>query len=326
MKYAKIIKRSIQYSSLVLALVALVLSGVACQDSLFKEESTATFSFVAPEVTTIAVTEPPTVATTPALETFSEPTEREATTATTDIPGPNGTTTSEEPVAAEVNWVNLASDPEQNQEPSVPMSVPADNPIRGVSGTKAERFFRTLSTEPVTYHYLLLPGEASGLEDGEEITQPLEISLALSEGKSYLRTTDKVNDWIFLQLNASNYYQINMMDNTYTVLPGLSTQQNELSMDAFARIEDNAANFIDTGRGNAVFCGMPVRFEEFTVDGLTYVRYYFRGDVLVGHRRFADGRIVQTVVVHEASNRYDPELFNLPDGLRQETASTAPQG
>ncbi len=200
-----------------------------------------------------------------------------------------------------------------NEEPSVPMSVPSNNPIRGVAGTKAERFFRTLSTEPVTYHYVLLPGEE---KEGWE-KETVEVYLALSGGKAYMRVSSYESDLALLQLSESNYYQMDLQNMTYVILPGLSTTQNELSMGAFRQIEANAENFVDTGKGSAVFFGKRVQFEEFTADGERYVRYYFIGDVLVGHRSFEDGKITQTVRVYEASNRYDENLFQLPEGLSQ---------
>lgn len=206
-----------------------------------------------------------------------------------------------------------------NEEPSVPMSVPSGNPIRGVAGTKAERFFRTLSTEPVTYHYVLLPGEE--VEGWEKET--VEVYLALSGGKAYMRVSSYESDLALLQLSESNYYQMDLQNMTYVILPGLSTTQNELSMGAFRQIEANAENFVDTGKGSAVFFGKRVQFEEFTADGERYVRYYFIGDVLVGHRSFEDGKITQTVRVYEASNRYDENLFQLPEGLSQVSDTVA---
>lgn len=202
-----------------------------------------------------------------------------------------------------------------NNEPDVPMSVPMENPIVGVAGTKAERFFKTLSIEPVTYHYLLIPG--TGNKELSDLRGEIEVYLSLSRGKSYMRVTTDLRDFSFLQLQESNYYEIDHNAKTYKILPGTSTQGNELSMDSFRQLEPNASLFIDTGKGRAMFAGREVHFEEFTTDAKRYVRYYFIGDVLVGHRTFENGQITQTVIIYEASNRYDEDLFQLPQGLKQ---------
>lgn len=206
-------------------------------------------------------------------------------------------------------------DAQINDEPAVPVSVPKDNPIRGIAGSRVERFFRTLSVNPVTYHYAVLPSEGD-LQDAEDI-DALEVYIALKDDMAYMRIDTKDSALALLQLSASTYYQMDFLAGTYEILPGLTTQSNELSMEAFRQLETNAGNFINTGAGPAIFFGQRVNFEEFTADGASYVRYYFVGDVLVGHRRFEDGKIVRTVRVFEASNRYDEEAFQIPAGLKQ---------
>lgn len=206
-------------------------------------------------------------------------------------------------------------DAEINDEPAVPVSVPKDNPIRGIAGSRVERFFRTLSVNPVTYHYAVLPSEGD-LKDAEDI-DALEVYIALKDDMAYMRIDTKDSALALLQLSSSTYYQMDLIAGTYEILPGLTTQSNELSMDAFRQLETNAGNFINTGAGPALFFGQKVNFEEFTADGESYVRYYFVGDVLVGHRRFEDGKIVRTVRVFEASNRYDEDVFQIPEGLKQ---------
>ncbi len=206
-------------------------------------------------------------------------------------------------------------DAEINDEPAVPVSVPKDNPIRGIAGSRVERFFRTLSVNPVTYHYAVLPSEGD-LKDAEDI-DALEVYIALKDDIAYMRIDTKDSALALLQLSSSTYYQMDLIAGTYEILPGLTTQSNELSMEAFRQLETNAGNFINTGAGPAIFFGQKVNFEEFTADGESYVRYYFVGDVLVGHRRFEDGKIVRTVRVFEASNRYDEEVFQIPEGLKQ---------
>lgn len=206
-------------------------------------------------------------------------------------------------------------DAEINDEPAVPVSVPKDNPIRGIAGSRVERFFRTLSVNPVTYHYAVLPSEGD-LKDAEDI-DALEVYIALKDDMAYMRIDTKDSALALLQLSSSTYYQMDLIAGTYEILPGLTTQSNELSMNAFRELETNAGNFINTGAGPAIFFGQKVNFEEFTADGASYVRYYFVGDVLVGHRRFEDGKIMRTVRVFEASNRYDEDVFQIPEGLKQ---------
>ena len=87
-------------------------------------------------------------------------------------------------------------------------------------------------------------------------------------------------------------------------------------MEAFSKIAENGERLILTGQGNAVFMGRNVTFEEFTEDGITYIRYYFIGDAVVGHRSFKDGKVLETFEIFEASNRSDDSLFELPEGFR----------
>ncbi|MDO5015566.1 MAG: hypothetical protein Q4E09_00915 [Eubacteriales bacterium] len=304
-------------------LLGLSLSLVACGLDSAPQETEAPFNFVAP---TPAEVGSPTVEETQAQEaalmetspTTTSDNEPSATEVELDMEVVENLPSISEKTKSNPDELTMAEkvwDEDCNNEPDVPMSVPKDNPIRGVAGTKAERFFRTLSIEPVTYHYIFFPGEGGG--DLEDLRGQIEVYLSLTRGKSYMRVTTDQRDFSFLQLHESNYYEVDHKAKTYKILPGQSTQGNELSMDAFRQLDTNAAQFIDTGRGSALFAGRNVQFEEFTSDAERYVRYYFVGDVLVGHRTFEDGKIVQTVLILEASNRYDDSLFQLPGDYKQ---------
>lgn len=302
-------------------LLGLSLSLVACELGSKPQETEAPFDFSAPAPEEIRI---PDVEESQAqeevlLETPAGANEADVTEAkvATDvlIISTDATAAQEKSNPDDLTMAEKVWDENCNNEPDVPMSVPKDNPIRGVAGTKAERFFRTLSIEPVTYHYIFFPGEAGG--DLEDLRGQIEVYLSLTRGKSYMRVSTDQRDFSFLQLHESNYYEIDHKAKTYKILPGQSTQGNELSMDAFRQLDSNAAQFIDTGRGSALFAGRNVQFEEFTSDAERYVRYYFVGDVLVGHRTFENGKIVQTVLILEASNRYDDNLFQLPSDYKQ---------
>lgn len=201
-------------------------------------------------------------------------------------------------------------DENNNEEPPVPLSYPKENSLRGIAGRKVERFFKTLSTDPVYYHYARHPGDFS---KGDELIQ--EVLIALSGKKSYMRLSTERSVLGILQTEASYYYQIDLLGGSYDILPG--TEYNEeLSMEAFSKIAENGDRLILTGQGNAVFMGRNVTFEEFTEDGITYIRYYFIGDAVVGHRSFKDGKVLETFEIFEASNRSDDSLFELPEGFR----------
>ena len=201
-------------------------------------------------------------------------------------------------------------DENNNEEPPVPLSYPKENSLRGIAGRKVERFFKTLSTDPVYYHYARHPGDFS---KGDELIQ--EVLIALSGKKSYMRLSTERSVLGILQTEASFYYQMDLLGGSYDILPG--TEYNEeLSMEAFSKIAENGDRLILTGQGNAVFMGRNVTFEEFTEDGITYIRYYFIGDAVVGHRSFKDGKVLETFEIFEASNRGDDSLFELPEGFR----------
>lgn len=201
-------------------------------------------------------------------------------------------------------------DENNNEEPPVPLSYPKENSLRGIAGRKVERFFKTLSTDPVYYHYARHPGDFS---KGDELIQ--EVLIALSGKKSYMRLSTERSVLGILQTEASFYYQMDLLGGSYDILPG--TEYNEeLSMEAFSKIAENGDRLILTGQGNAVFMGRNVTFEEFTEDGITYIRYYFIGDAVVGHRSFKDGKVLETFEIFEASNRSDDSLFELPEGFR----------
>lgn len=302
-------------------LLGISLSLVACELGSKPKETEAPFDFSAPAPEEIRIpnveesrAQEEALLETPAGANEADVTEAKVDTdvliISTDATAEQDNSSPDDLTMAEKVW-----DENCNNEPDVPMSVPKDNPIRGVAGTKAERFFRTLSIEPVTYHYIFFPGEAGG--DLEDLRGQIEVYLSLTRGKSYMRVSTDQRDFSFLQLHESNYYEIDHKAKTYKILPGQSTQGNELSMDAFRQLDSNASQFIDTGRGSALFAGRNVQFEEFTSDAERYVRYYFVGDVLVGHRTFENGKIVQTVLILEASNRYDDNLFQLPSDYKQ---------
>lgn len=201
-------------------------------------------------------------------------------------------------------------DENNNEEPPVPLSYPKENSLRGIAGRKVERFFKTLSTDPVYYHYARHPGDFS---KGDELIQ--EVLIALSGKKSYMRLSTERSVLGILQTEASFYYQMDLLGGSYDILPG--TEYNEeLSMEAFSKIAENGDRLILTGQGNAVFMGRNVTFEEFTEDGITYIRYYFIGDAVVGHRSFKDGKVLETFEIFEASNRSDDSLFEMPEGFR----------
>lgn len=201
-------------------------------------------------------------------------------------------------------------DENNNEEPPVPLSYPKENSLRGIAGRKVERIFKTLSTDPVYYHYARHPGDFS---KGDELIQ--EVLIALSGKKSYMRLSTERSVLGILQTEASFYYQMDLLGGSYDILPG--TEYNEeLSMEAFSKIAENGDRLILTGQGNAVFMGRNVTFEEFTEDGITYIRYYFIGDAVVGHRSFKDGKVLETFEIFEASNRSDDSLFELPEGFR----------
>lgn len=201
-------------------------------------------------------------------------------------------------------------DENNNEEPPVPLSYPKENSLRGIAGRKVERFFKTLSTDPVYYHYARHPGDFS---KGDELIQ--EVLIALSGKKSYMRLSTERSVLGILQTEASFYYQMDLLGGSYDILPG--TEYNEeLSMEAFSKIAENGDRLILTGQGNAVFMGRNVTFEEFTEDGITYIRYYFIGDAVVGHRSFKDEKVLETFEIFEASNRSDDSLFELPEGFR----------
>lgn len=201
-------------------------------------------------------------------------------------------------------------DENNNEEPPVPLSYPKENSLRGIAGRKVERFFKTLSTDPVYYHYARHPGDFS---KGDELIQ--EVLIALSGKNSYMRLSTERSVLGILQTEASFYYQMDLLGGSYDILPG--TEYNEeLSMEAFSKIAENGDRLILTGQGNAVFMGRNVTFEEFTEDGITYIRYYFIGDAVVGHRSFKDGKVLETFEIFEASNRSDDSLFELPEGFR----------
>lgn len=201
-------------------------------------------------------------------------------------------------------------DENNNEEPPVPLSYPKENSLRGIAGRKVERFFKTLSTDPVYYHYARHPGDFS---KGDELIQ--EVLIALSGKKSYMRLSTERSVLGILQTEASFYYQMDLLGGSYDILPG--TEYNEeLSMEAFSKIAENGDRLILTGQGNAIFMGRNVTFEEFTEDGITYIRYYFIGDAVVGHRSFKDGKVLETFEIFEASNRSDDSLFELPEGFR----------
>lgn len=201
-------------------------------------------------------------------------------------------------------------DENNNEEPPAPLSYPKENSLRGIAGRKVERFFKTLSTDPVYYHYARHPGDFS---KGDELIQ--EVLIALSGKKSYMRLSTERSVLGILQTEASFYYQMDLLGGSYDILPG--TEYNEeLSMEAFSKIAENGDRLILTGQGNAVFMGRNVTFEEFTEDGITYIRYYFIGDAVVGHRSFKDEKVLETFEIFEASNRSDDSLFELPEGFR----------
>ena len=205
-----------------------------------------------------------------------------------------------------------------NVEPAVPMSQPSSDAIRGIAGHKVERFLKTLATTPLYYQYALYPGEGS-----EE--EPAEVLIALSRDGSYMRIDRLDGSRAVLQNNDSFHYEIDNDEKTYKIVSGPSAYNDELSIEAFRELEASAGNLVNTGRGDAVFMGRKVRFEEFTLDGKRYVRYYFIGDVCVGHRSFEDGKIVDTIEILEASNRYDENLFILHESLTQVKNDLAPE-
>lgn len=211
-------------------------------------------------------------------------------------------------------------DETQNEEPAVPLTLPQENPIRGVSGHRVERFFKTLSTNPVYYHYAVIPGE--DVPEDEPIT---EVLVVLNGDRSYLRITTINSVIAVLSMGDGRFYQLDLLAGSYEELPDNTSFKNELSMEAYRSLEANAANFISTGKGEAIFYGRKVVFEEFTPDGSLYMRYYFVGDALVGHRSFQAGKILQTVKVEETSNRTNHDVFAIPEGfVNSATGETAP--
>lgn len=209
----------------------------------------------------------------------------------------------------------LLANADVNEEPPVPIHVPKKDSLRGISGSKVERFFKTLSVNPVTYHYLLLPSE--NMPNSANNEGAVEVYIALYNDSSYMRVATEDKNVAFLQLSENSYYEMDFSSDTYQIIPGSITDSNQLSMRAFRALEDNASGFIPTGKGSAVFFGRRVDFEEFTADGELYVRYYFIGDVVVGHRSFKNGKIVRTVRVYESSNKYDEGLYHIPEGMKQ---------
>lgn len=212
-------------------------------------------------------------------------------------------------------------DETRNEEPAVPLSLPLENPIRGISGHRVERFFKTLSTNPVYYHYAVLPGD----EDSES-EQVTEVRVVLNGSRSYMRIDTLTGSMAILSSGDGVYYQLDLLAGSYEALPENTSFKNELSMEAYRALEANASNFIHTGSDEAIFFGRKVVFEEFTPDGSLYIRYYFVGDALVGHRSFQDGKILQTVKVEETSNRTVMDVFSIPAGFvnfRQDTGATA---
>lgn len=217
------------------------------------------------------------------------------------------------PLYAETGEENL------NHEPSVPRSYPAENPITGISGHKVERFFKTLSTDPVYFHYAVHPGDESNSQSISEVV------VALAKEKSYMSINNLSSSLVVLKITEDSYYQIDLLASTYEEMQGTTSFNESLSLYSFQQAEGNATSFIFTGSGNAVFMGKQVTFEEFTVDGEQYIRYYFIGDAIIGHRTFKDGHIIQTVEISEVSNRTVESLFNLPGGLRNvKTNETSP--
>lgn len=300
-------------SFLWLVLLLSLLSACSLLPSLQPAETVAPFSFT-PAETPASQPLASTAGASDAAVEASQPAADASDPAAAD-PGELQSTTA---VGNERPLYARAADEDVNEEPPVPLATPAEGSGQGVTGQRAERYFKTLSTDPVTYDYLVYPGDA---DPDEPVT---EIDLSLSRGRTYMKLTAQDLMLGLLQINEGSYYQIDYIAKTYEELSGRSSYQKELSMEAFAQLQENARKFILTGRGEAIFYGDKVTFEEYTVDGASYVRYYFVGDALVGHRSFSGGQIRQTVRVKEVSNRYDESLFKLPQGFTKLSSEAPP--
>lgn len=333
-----------KFWGLALCLAALTFSSAACRDMGLggHEETSSPFSFQATQPPTTQTAAPTTAPTTVPMTQATLPPTTQTTAAqapsssesaavlpseapSQEVPADQQPSESvSETMAGEIS--NLADAPlfvrtgdeDQNEEPKVPMSLPKQNAIRGIAGHKVERFFKTLSTNPVYYHYAVHPGDD---HPDDPIT---EVLIALSGDKSYMRLNTRGSSLALLQIDPSFYYQIDLLGNKYELING-TTYNTELSMYSFEQLENNASHFISTGKGEAVFMGRKVSFEEYTADGSRYIRYYFIGDVLVGHRSFENGKVLQTIEVFEASNRNMEDLFKLPEGLEKPLAGGAEQ-
>ena len=200
-------------------------------------------------------------------------------------------------------------------EPPVPSSLPSEKSIRGIGGHRVERFFKTLSNDPVFYHYVVYPGEDDAKAKGDS-GKVSEVLIVINKDQRFMRIDSAISSVAILQLEADYYYQIDLLTGDYEKLRVSDTFNSELSLEAFRKLEKDASKFIRTGSGNAIFYGQRVTFDEYTADGKVFTRYYFVGDALVGHRSFENGKLQRSVRVAEASNRLVTDYFRLPGGLR----------
>lgn len=287
---------------LILVLLLAMLFQTACGLKLVEQQAPETSPASSVASTELPSTQMTTPATTPVPTTIP--------TIQTVLPSAAASESTETTESKGVLYLEPEGAARINQEPPVPLNLPSENPIRGIAGHLVERFFKTLSTNPVYYHFVMHPKKTS------EDHSPKEILIALNDRQGYMRINTLKSAWVLLILDDTHFYKVDLLANTAQLLTPKERQSSDLSMYAFEQLEANAAHFIATGVGDAIFFGRQVRFEEFTADGLEYIRYYFFGDVLLGHRRFVDGVVEETVEIKEVSNKLYPELFTLPEEAR----------
>ena len=203
--------------------------------------------------------------------------------------------------------------PEELDEPPAPVrDIDITVAEQGIENRDAMMFFKTISTNPVYYHYL---HHAAELPESD-------ITVALNFDQSYLKIEQAGAVSEYLCTGEQNYYRLERERKEAIPVTIEEAMGHQISMVSFEQLYDNAQNLYFVGSGIGKFQGQSCAFEEYTQTGSEFVRYYFRNDQVWGHRVFEDGELVSEVVILALKNYVDDMSFEIPEEL---TVITPPE-
>lgn len=208
--------------------------------------------------------------------------------------------------------VQLKTDPKFFKEEHRPVAEVnlADAP-HGVEGRKVAAFFKLLSEPTLKYVYAQRAGSS-------EICSLMYLAMANDETYLSVYAEGVQSDWV--KPAGQGFFFLNHLAKTFEPA-GDSQLLRQLSSLALSQVTQQAQALAYIGSGHEDFAGQKADFEEYTIDGKTYTRYYFDQDgKCLGHCRIKDGHVDYLLEILTLDSKVDSSIFRLPRDYRMNTA------